>query len=110
MSEEEQEVPEGAAYFSQIPPELGVNPLLLGVIHSVVFLYGSSEEAVHPTAADGALDGLFLYLERLEGKQLDQALEDMDCLIRYGREEKWGKQLITLLKSLKKAMGPDEEE
>ena len=32
------EVPEGAAVFPEIPAELGVHPLLLAVLHAVVFL------------------------------------------------------------------------
>ena len=34
------EVPEGAAVFPTIPAELGVHPLLLAVLHAVVFLEG----------------------------------------------------------------------
>ena len=33
---DEGEVPEGAAVFPDIPAELGVNPLLLAVVHAVV--------------------------------------------------------------------------
>ena len=45
------EVPEGAAVFPLIPPELGVNPLLLAVLHATVFLAGSDEKIVNPAAA-----------------------------------------------------------
>src|SRR5262249_1739625 len=36
-------VPEGAAVFPPIPEELGVDPLLLAVLHATVFLAGSGE-------------------------------------------------------------------
>jgi hypothetical protein len=58
---EEREVPEGAAVFPVIPPELGVHPLLLAVLHAVVFLEGSGEEIVEPSAAEEALDHLAIY-------------------------------------------------
>ena len=52
MSDEaDDEVPEGAAVFPTIPAELGVDPLLLAVLHATVFLAGSDEAVVHPAAA-----------------------------------------------------------
>ena len=53
--DEEPEVPEGAAVFPLIPPELGIDPLLLAVLHATVFLAGSTTEVVHTAAADEAV-------------------------------------------------------
>jgi hypothetical protein len=94
------DVPEGAAVFPEIPAELGVNPLLLAVVHALVFLAGSDEEVVAPPAADEAVQSMANYLQRLEGKNLAQVREDMDCLTNYARQAKWPKQLIRALKSL----------
>jgi len=106
MSEaDENEIPEGAAVFPLIPAELGVNPLLLAVIHAAVFLSGSSEEVVHPAAADEALDRLAGYLERLSGAQQRQAREDMDALTRFARQEKWPKAMVRALTSLLDVLG-----
>src|SRR5262245_42559921 len=109
MGDPEEEVPEGAAVFPHIPGELGVNPLLLAVLHALVFLQGSSEEVVHPAAADEALDRLVEYLQRLEGPGLRQVREDMDCLQRLARQEKWPAQLVQALKSLATVFGPEGE-
>ena len=51
----EREVPEGAALLPLIPPELHVHPLLLALLHAVVFLEGSDPAVVQPDAADEAL-------------------------------------------------------
>ena len=51
----ESEVPEGAAVFPLIPPELAVNPLLLAVLHATVFLAGSDDEVVNGPAAEEAM-------------------------------------------------------
>ena len=104
------EVPEGAAVFPLIPEELGVNPLLLAVVHAAVFLSGSSEEVVHPAAADEALDRFAEYLSRLSGPQLRQVREDMDALTRLARREKWPKALIHALTGLLDALGVGGEE
>jgi hypothetical protein len=93
------EVPEGAAVFPLIPQELGVNPLLLAVIHATVFLAGSEDDVVDPDAAQEALEYLAGYLQRLEGDALARAREDMQCLIAYARQERWPKQRVQSLKS-----------
>jgi hypothetical protein len=103
------EVPDGAAVFPAIPPELGVNPLLLAVIHSVVFINGSDETVVHPTAADEALDFILGYLQRLDGIALERVQEDMDCLVRFARGEKWDVGLVSVLTNFLRACGVGEE-
>ena len=50
------EVPEGAAVFPLIPAELGIDPLLLAVLHATVFVAGSDENVVQPEAAAEALE------------------------------------------------------
>jgi hypothetical protein len=101
----ESEVPEGAAVFPLIPPELGVHPLLLAVLHATVFLAGSDEEVVHPDAAEEALQYLADYLQRLDGPQLRQVREDMVCLTAFAKQEKWPKQLLRLLQDFLKDYG-----
>jgi hypothetical protein len=113
MSEEaESEVPEGAAVFPVIPPELGVNPLLLAVLHATVFLAGSTEDVVNADAADEAVQHMAGYLQRLDGALLRQVTEDMACLTTFARQEKWPKQLIRSLKSFLAdfGIGPHENE
>ena len=94
----ESTVPEGAAVFPLIPPELGVNPLLLAVLHAVVFLEGSDKNIVEPAAAEEALQYIGGYLQRLRGTQLQQARVDMNCLAGYARQAKWPKQELRFLK------------
>jgi hypothetical protein len=93
------EVPEGAAVFPLIPPELGVQPLLLAVLHATVFLSGSDDEVVHPGAAEEALEYMAGYLQRLQGPALARVREDLACLTAFARQEKWPKQLVRVLQS-----------
>jgi hypothetical protein len=98
MSDAEPEVPEGAAVLPEIPAELGVDPLLLAVLHAVVFLDGSAEEVVEGAAADEALDRLATYLQRLDGPRLQRAREDLETLAGYARSQKWPKQQVRFFK------------
>jgi hypothetical protein len=104
------EVPDGAAVFPHIPAELGVDPLLLAVLHATVFLAASTEDVVHPAAADEAIQSMAEYLQRLEGARLLKVREDLACLAGYGRQEKWPKQLIRYLKSFLADYGLETEE
>jgi hypothetical protein len=99
------EVPEGAAVFPMIPEELGVNPLLLAVLHSTVFLAGSDDEVVDAAAAEEALQYLAGYLQRLDGALLRQVREDMVCLTAFAKQEKWPKQLVRVLQNFLKDYG-----
>jgi hypothetical protein len=106
----EDEVPSGAAVFPEIPAELGVNPLLLAVVHALVFLAGSDNEIVAPPAADEAVQAMASYLQRLEGPALAKVREDMVCLTTFARQSKWPKQLIHALKNLLSDCGLEVEE
>jgi hypothetical protein len=101
----EPKVPDGAAVFPTIPPELGVNPLLLAVLHATVFLAGSDDEIVHPDAAAEAVELMADYLRRLDAAALRQTREDMACVVAYARQQKWPKQLIVALKNFLGDMG-----
>ncbi len=105
----EDEVPEGAAVLPLIPPELGIHPLLLAVLHATVFLDGSDSTVVQPDAAAEALEYFATYLQRLDGPQLQRVREDMACLTAYARQEKWSKQEVRFLKTFLADFGVGEE-
>lgn len=104
-NEPEAEVPDGAAVFPLIPPELGVNPLLLATLHAVVFLIGSDENAVEPVAGEEAIQYLVTYLQRLSGPQRERVREDLDCLLRFAKQEGWPKQDQHFVKSFLSEFG-----
>ena len=95
----EVEVPEGAAVFPLIPPELGIHPLLLATLHALVFFEGSDREVVQPAAAGEALEYLATYLQRLERADLARLREDLACLLTYARQEQWPKAQLHFLKT-----------
>src|SRR5580704_14827559 len=102
---DDHEAPEGAAVFPLIPPELNINPMLLGILHAYVFLEGSETSIVHPDAAAEAMEYIATYLQRLEKKELQRAREDMETLVGYAKEEKWPKQQVLFLKNFLKENG-----
>jgi hypothetical protein len=105
----ESDVPEGAAVFPLIPAELGVNPLLLAVLHAVVFLDGSEKDVVHPAAAGEAREYIATYLQRLGGPELRRVREDLEVLLGFARQEKWPRPQVQFLKTFLKDHGVGEE-
>src|SRR4051794_4530011 len=95
----ESEVPDGAAVLPELPPELGVHPLLLAVLHTIVFLAGSAEEVVEPNAGREALDRLATYLQRLRGTDFERLRADLACLVEFARQERWSKQEVEFFKT-----------
>lgn len=101
------EVPEGAAVFPLVPEELGVHPLLLAVLHAVVFLEGSDPDVVRTDAANEQLELIATQLQRLKGDDLRRVREDLLVLADYGRHAGWDKSAIVFLKSFLKNFGVD---
>src|ERR1700692_4740919 len=85
----EPEVPDGAAVFPLIPTELGIHPLLLAVLHAVVFFDGSDASVVNDAAADEALQYAATYLQRLKGAGLRRIREDLETLRDFAGQERW---------------------
>jgi hypothetical protein len=107
--DDEDEIPDGAAVFPDIPAELGAHPLLLAVVHAVVFLAGSADEIVQPDAAVEATEYIAAYLQRLTGPDLQRVKEDMAALQAYAKQQGWEKQLQHFLKSFLADLGVESE-
>ncbi len=111
MGEEfEGEVCEGAAVFPLIPDELGIHPLLLAVLHAVVFFDGSDEAVINDAAADEALQYIATYLQRLTGPDLRRIREDVETLIDFARQEQWPAEELQFLRSFLHDFGVGDEE
>ena len=102
------ETPDGAAVFPLIPPELGVNPLLLAVVHAYVFLEGSEEVVLNGSVAEEAMEYLVSYLQRLTGSDLKRVKEDFATLAAFAKSEKWPKQQVRFLQEFLKDNGIEE--
>lgn len=105
----DREVPNGVAVFPLIPPELGIDPLLLAVLHAVVFLEGSTADVLHPDAAEEALEYLATYLQRLQGPRLQRVREDLAVLAGFAKDQGWPKEQVRFLKDLLRSWGIREE-
>ena len=102
---DEPQVPSGAAVFPLIPAELGIHPLLLAVLHSVVFLDGSEEDVIDPDAATEAMEYVAEYLQRLSGPELQRVREDLQSLAAFARQAEWPKTNVQFLQTFLADLG-----
>jgi hypothetical protein len=79
-ADEEFNEPEGMASLPEIPEDLGIDPMLIAVLESVVFLSGSEDDLVHPDAADAVIDRILTVLTRLDATRRARVLEDLKTL------------------------------
>lgn len=103
-------VPKGSAVMPEIPAELGVHPLLLAVLHAVVFLEGSEDDVVDPDAAMEAMEYMAAYLQRLGGVELRRVREDLHALAAFARQEKWPKEHVLFFEEFLSNEGIGEQE
>ena len=99
VGDEGDDVPAGAAVFPLIPAELGVHPLLLAMLHAVVFLEGSGSDVLNPAAAQEQLELIAACLQRLDGNELRRVREDLVTLAGFGKSERWPKASLQFLKN-----------
>ncbi|MGL6076158.1 MAG: hypothetical protein ACRC8S_18520 [Fimbriiglobus sp.] len=99
------EAPEGAAVFPEIPPELGIHPLFLAMLHAYVFLEGSDPAVLNGAVAEEAMQYIVNYLQRLEGAELKRTREDLKALTGYAKMEKWPKQQTRFLQDFLREVG-----
>jgi hypothetical protein len=105
---DEPQGPEGAAVFPLVPPELGISPLLLGLLHAYVFLEGSDAAVVNGDAAGEAMEYLATYLQRLSGPDLRRVREDLATLAGFAKSQGWPKQQVRFLNDFLEENGVPE--
>ena len=104
------EVPEGTAIFPEIPDQVGANPLLLSLLHFVVFIAGSDKNICNQQAGAAILDQVATYLQRLNAKEVARLKEDLAVLAAFAREEKWGGGTVEVLDTFLDDMGVGDGE
>lgn len=104
------EVPEGTAIFPEIPDQVGANPLLLSILHFVVFIAGSDNKVCNQDAGNAILDQVATYLQRLSSKEVARLKEDLAVLAAFAREEKWGEGTVEVLDTFLDDMGVGDGE
>jgi hypothetical protein len=93
-----------------VPPELGIDPLLLALIHCAAFLDLASEDLVDPDAAGDVLEGLEAYITRLPADRLTEIQGQLERLEQYAEESGWPHELVEFVADFLYSCGIGEED
>ena len=93
-----------------IPDELGIDPVLAGLLHQGAFLELSEDDAVDPDGAVEAMEHVGAYLLRLQPSAALRIQSDLDRIADYGRDNAWSEDLVDLIRDFLRNVGVGEEE
>jgi hypothetical protein len=82
-------VPKASFVMPEVPASLGIDPLVLAVVHADAFLQLSEDEAVDPDAALEASENISAYLTRLPRDRAEAFRRDVAKLAAHARRQKW---------------------
>ena len=102
-------LPKAAFVMPEVPASLGVDPLVLAVVHADVFLQLSEDEAVDPDAAVEASESVGAYLRRLPKGRTDAFKSDIRKLAAYARKQKWPEEAVGFIEDYWENAVGDEE-
>lgn len=93
-----------------VPPELGIDPLLLGLIHCAAFLDLANDELVDSDVAADVLEGLEVYIQRLPPERLTEIQSQLERLEAYADESDWPEALVDFIADFLYSCGIGEED
>jgi hypothetical protein len=93
-----------------VPPELGIDPILLALIHCAAFLDLASEDLVDPDSAGDVLENLELYIKRLEPARLSEIQAQLEKLEEWAEQSGWPEELVDFVADFLYSCGVGEED
>ncbi|MBN2195688.1 MAG: hypothetical protein JW751_22900 [Polyangiaceae bacterium] len=93
-----------------VPDSLGVSPLLLALLHVASLLDFADDETVEADAANGALEHVELYVQRLTTAQLEAIQADLDRIEEFGAEHGWPEEVTDFVADFLYNCGLGDEE
>jgi hypothetical protein len=93
-----------------VPAELGIDPLLLALLHTTAFLDFSDDDAVEPEAANEALERVEQYVQRLPDERLASLQADLEKLEEHATQVGWPEDMIDFVRDFLYNCGIGDEE
>lgn len=98
-AEEPAAVAPESAELPLVPEDAAVNPILLALLHTAMFLDLSEEPTVEPNAARAVLERIGLYVQRLSDDEVEELSESLSALAERGEREGWPPPAIEFVRS-----------
>lgn len=95
-----------------VPEKLGIDPLLLGLLHLTAVLDFADDSAIDATIANEALEQVELYLQRSSVEDLEVIQAQLEKIEEYGAEANWPEEILDFVREflLNAGLGEDEDD
>ncbi len=95
-----------------VPASLGVDPVLLALLHVASLLDFADDEAVDADAANAALERVEECMQRLAADRLEAIQADLDRIEEYGAEHGWSEEMTDFVRDFlyNCGLGEDDED
>jgi hypothetical protein len=99
----------GAGLLPVVPTELGIDPLLIALLHAAAFLDLSDDESVDPELAGDVLEHVGMYVQRLPPERLLEIESQLSSLSAHAEAQGWPGELVDFVASFLYNCGIGEE-
>jgi len=93
-----------------VPAELGIDPLLLALLHTTAFLDFSDDDSVEPEAANEALERVEQYVQRVPEERLSSLQADLEKLEGYATQAGWPDDMVDFVRDFLYNCGIGDED
>lgn len=93
-----------------VPAELGIDPILLALLHCAAFLDLASEDLVDPEAAGDVLENLEAYVKRLSPERLNEIEHQLESLEQWAESAGWPDELVDFVADFLYSCGIGEDD
>lgn len=100
---------DGAGLLPVVPPELGIDPLLIALLHAAAFLDLSDDDSVDPELAGDVLEHVGMYVQRLPAERVQDIERQLRTLSEHAEAQRWPEELVDFVASFLYNCGIGEE-
>ncbi len=93
-----------------VPESLGVDPMLLSLLHVASLLDFADDEVVDADVANAALERVEECMQRLAADRLEAIQADLDRIEEYGAEHGWPEEMTDFVRDFLYNCGLGEDE
>ncbi len=93
-----------------VPESLGIDPLLLALLHTTAFLDFSDDDTVEPEAANEALERVEQYVQRLPDERVSALQADLEKLEEHATQAGWPEDMIDFVRDFLYNCGIGDED
>jgi len=95
-----------------VPEKLGVDPVLLAMLHLTALLDFGDDDVVEPQVANEALEHVEMYMQRLSTERLEEVQAQLDKIEEYAAEAGWPEELTDFVRDFlyNCGLGEDDED